>query len=263
MRAFWNIGLSLGALALAAGCGKAQPASSAAQSQALAVFTTDKGVFSAPLSSNPEAIQKVKAFFPAACADRDDDGDGVPNSMDIDDDGVATPAPPITTPSAALSKAESSDAGESEESGEDQDQNEVETHQPCQRCNRGPGTSGQFRFEVKDAQAELERGRVSQIDGNNLTVPSPLGPLTIVVGSATQIDDGPVTPGAEIRAEGTVQANATNVILATRITVLCPGPTPMPAGQLPPGATPVSGTDLPPTPTPAPTPTPSPAAAVQ
>src|SRR5262249_46541904 len=83
-----------------------------------------------------------------------------------------------------------------------------------------------------------DRGRVFQRAGDGtLTVPSPDGPITILVSALTRIDDGQPSPGADIRAEGTV-APGTRTIAATRVRVLCPGPAPVDPGDVPPGSVP-------------------------
>src|SRR5205085_7936411 len=74
----------------------------------------------------------------------------------------------------------------------------------CPRCNRGPGTQNDFRLRRSGNTAELDRGKVYVRAGDELTVPTPDGALTIVITASTQLDDGQPTPGAEIRAEGTI-----------------------------------------------------------
>jgi len=87
-------------------------------------------------------------------------------------------------------------------------------------CNRGPGTSGDFRLRVEDdGRAELDRGAVLSFAGGMLTIDAPSGPLTVIVDALTEVD-GSLDMAEEVRVRGTMQADGS--ILADEVRVLCP-----------------------------------------
>jgi uncharacterized protein DUF5666 len=121
-----------------------------------------------------------------------------------------------------------SDDGAAEPTETDRDGDGIEDQEECDRCNRGPGVAGDFRFEISGTFAELDRGRVDAVNGSSLTVSAPqsvtingviTSTVTIVTNSSTRVQ-GTIAAGAEIRAQGTLQADGT--ILASELEVLCP-----------------------------------------
>lgn len=202
--------IAMWTLVAATGCGapepapdsKFQPGSSRSE---LVVFHTHSSVMTVPATA--QALERLRVrvenFYPAACIDRDDDGDGLPNTLEPHS-----------------SSGSSGDALR------------------CHSCNRGPGTNGDFRLETRGEEFRLDRGRVSARTGSQLEVPSPSGKLVIPISGSTEIRDGDPVPGAEIRVEGRLTPAG---IQATFIKVLCPGPGIVPEGALPDGATPVPG----------------------
>jgi hypothetical protein len=108
----------------------------------------------------------------------------------------------------------------------------------CRVFNRGPGESGDFRFEVDGSEAKLDRGKVYLRQGQVLIVPSPYGPsVKILLAESTEIDDGKPMPGAEIRAEGWMRDDG--VVEADRVKTLCRAPIAIPQDDIPPEAEPV------------------------
>lgn len=208
--------VTAGAIVLAA-CSSSGPGgqSPAELKSAIIVVTTRSAILTAEITDWSAQRQRVDQFYPSICVDNDADENGVPDTMDLD--------------------RSADDTG---------DDDLIENR--CQPCNRGPGESGDFRLKIEGSVAELDRGRVFQVaaDGT-LTVPSPDGPITIVVGAGTRIDDGQPTPGSDIRVEGTVSSAGPRTITATRLKTLCPGPKPVDDGDVPPGSTPAP-TDPPP-----------------
>ncbi|MFT3841552.1 MAG: hypothetical protein QM723_31480 [Myxococcaceae bacterium] len=167
-------------------CDNSQPQSEeeqflATHQDALGVFTTTTGILTLPGGQLPAnlSFEKVRAFYPVVCLDLDSDHDGIPDSFDLHFDG----SPKSINPSALP--------------------------HPCKRCNRGPGVNGDFRLHVMGTNVDLQRGRVSTMGTNVLSIPSPDGPITVTWTSATEIKDGPVGPGAEVRVRGTMTANNT------------------------------------------------------
>lgn len=246
------VGVSV--LGLAA-CGD-RPLTSASPAT-LAVFHTKSAVRIASLSgaNESEVRTRVREQFPAACLDADDDSDGVPDSLDED--------APTTTPTTTVAQKESepgddhggdggvddgeghdegddhSDGGEAEEEHHGDDDDAVR----CQRCNRGPGTAGEFRLEIRDAQARLGRGTVFARTGDVLTVSAPNGFINVTINAETDVRDGEPAPGAEIEVRGTVQeaAGETLSILADEVRVLCPSPGVVPDESVPGDAQEVPG----------------------
>jgi hypothetical protein len=173
----------------------------------LAVFHTAEDVRTVRVDGSDGGLrQRVEDFYPAACFDHDDDGDGLPSVLDPDE----------------------ANDGDSNDGGDDL---------ACRRCNRGPGTQGDFRLEVEGGEAELDRGRVSARHGAELTVPTPDGALVVLLTDETELEDGDPTPGAEVRARGTL--DGAGRLVAERLKVLCPGPGAVPVDQVPPEAPPV------------------------
>jgi len=109
-----------------------------------------------------------------------------------------------------------------------------DTHQ-CTVCNRGPGSQGEFRYQVDGARAELDRGRVLSIEDGLIIVPTPLddqATISILIDESTSIKDGTVPgPGAEIRVRGVLHESGT--VIAGELEVLCPGPTPVAVEDVP------------------------------
>lgn len=165
----------------------------ATHQDALGVFTTTTGILTLPGGQLPAnlSFEKVRAFYPVVCLDLDSDHDGIPDSFDLHFNGNPSSINPSALP------------------------------HPCKRCNRGPGVNGDFRLHVMGTNVDLQRGRVSTMGTNVLSIPSPDGPITVTWTTATEIKDGPVGPGAEVRVRGTMTAD--NTIAADLIWVLCPG----------------------------------------
>jgi hypothetical protein len=219
---------------------------------------------------------RVEDFYPSACADHDGDHDGIPDFMDIeddsdgdddgrgdDDDDHGKDAGPGDDDDGGPGDDDDGNGDDDDGNGDDDDGGpddddgghgddddedgghgdggKVDDHLRCHACNRGPGNSGDFRLELDGDEAKLDRGRVYLVDGNQLVVPTPDGALTIVLSAGTRIDDGYPTPGAEIRAEGTMSASGE--LLAERVRVLCRAPAAMPPDQVPPGSEPVNPPD--------------------
>lgn len=179
-------------------CDNSQPQSEeeqflATHQDALGVFTTTTGILTLPGGQLPAnlSFEKVRAFYPVVCLDLDSDHDGIPDSFDLHFNGNPSSINPSALP------------------------------HPCKRCNRGPGVNGDFRLHVMGTNVDLQRGRVSTMGTNVLSIPSPDGPITVTWTTATEIKDGPVGPGAEVRVRGTMTAD--NTIAADLIWVLCPG----------------------------------------
>lgn len=204
------------AVVLLAGCASdsGSPGGSGQADQAVsACFFTDSAIRCAEVSSwsddeNNRLRTRVEDFYPSACADRDSDGDRVPDFLDDDSSG---------------------DDGE--------DHGDIGDEIRCRPCNRGPGNGGDFRLEIEGDRARLDRGRVYLVDGDQLTVPTPEGALVVEISATTRIDDGVPSPGAEIRAEGVIGPDGE--LLADRVTVLCQAPAAMPPDEVPDDSEPV------------------------
>ncbi len=213
-------------------------------SEALIVFNTAAGVKTMALGdlNSDEFKLRVEDFYPAACVDGDGDRDGVPDSMDMDnhsdDDNDDDESDDRSD--------DSSDAdGGTQESREpvnrltcdDQDREQHLNAHRCKRCNRGPGTNGDFRLEINGDEARLGRGRVASVVGDKVTVPSPDGEISIQMSADTEVDGdrSTLTTGAEIEVRGSV-GEGERTIAAERLKILCPGMPTMPAGEVPPGA---------------------------
>ena len=171
----------------------------------LQCFHTQSSVNCVQLSGSGGTLDrtKVEDFYPSACFDGDADSDGTPDFLDIDFIGTTT--------------------------------EQVRDDLRCPRCNRGPGTQNDFRLEVAGDVAELDRGKVYVRAGDQLTVPTPQGALTIAITANTVVEDGEPAPGAEIRVEGTI---VNGVLEAARLEVLCPAPLALPPEDVPPDAEP-------------------------
>jgi hypothetical protein len=230
-----------------------EPGTEQTQQEVSACFFTESAVLCAPDPdwSDSDGDQgsdlrtRVEDFYPSACADHDGDQDGIPDFMDIedeghgdgrgdDDDDHGKDAGPGDDDDGGHGDGDDGDGGHG---GHGHD-GKVDDHLRCHACNRGPGNSGDFRLELDGDEAKLDRGRVYLVNGNELVVPTPDGALTIVLSAGTRIDDGDPTPGAEIRAEGTMSASGE--LLAERVRVLCRAPAAMPPHQVPPGSEPVN-----------------------
>ena len=153
-------------------------------------------------STHERLRQRVEDFYPSACADDDEDSDRVPDFLDLD-------------------------------YGSDEDE---EGELRCAKCNRGPGTQGDFRLRIEGSEAELERGKVFAFNGDLLLVPTPDGTLAIRLDEETEVKDGEPLPGSEIRVRGSIRDG---MLVAERVDVLCPGPEAMPIEDVPPEAEPV------------------------
>jgi hypothetical protein len=142
----------------------------ATHQDALGVFTTTTNVLTLPAGQLPAnlSFEKVRAFYPVVCLDLDSDHDGIPDSFDLHFNGSPSSINPSALP------------------------------HPCKRCNRGPGVNGDFRLHVMGTTVDLQRGRVSVMGTNVLTIPGPDGAITVNYTSATEIKDGPVSPAAEV-----------------------------------------------------------------
>jgi hypothetical protein len=167
-----------------------------------ACFFSDSAVYCAPTdwAEGDDLRVRVEDFYPSACVDDDADGDRVPDFLDLDGDG-----------------------------------GDFDDDLRCGECDRGPGESGDFRFEVDGDEAKLDRGTVYLYDADegSLTVPAPHGEaLTIQLAYAERIEDGLPTPGSEIRAEGEIDEDG--VLWAERVKVLCAAPDPLPPEDVPP-----------------------------
>jgi hypothetical protein len=200
-------------LVLAAGCAASEELDRS--TAALACFHTDSQIACvAPPADGPEADElrtKIEDFYPSACFDGDHDADGVPDFLDLE--FLAAHA-----------------AG-----GED-DREGANRALGCPRCNRGPGTAGDFRLRIDGEVGELDRGKVYLAEGDVLTVPTPEGLLRIVVTAETRLEDGAAAPGAEIRVEGTFDLDG--ALIASRLDVLCAAPGAVPDDEVPEDAEP-------------------------
>lgn len=220
------------ALALAtvlAAC-SSDPSLTATGKSSVVVFHTASAVL-AVREADIEATRfrtQIDRFYPAACIDRDDDDDGIPNRHDHH------------------ARAGDDDPGRDAGAGDDDDRSPIETTRGCGACDRGPGESGDFRLELRGSEAKVDRATVGSVDAAGvITVASPDGAIRIAATTGTEVRDGQPTPGAEIRVEGTFVRDAAGAITitATRIEVLCAGPAPMPAGEVPPEAQPIPVVD--------------------
>jgi hypothetical protein len=95
-----------------------------------------------------------------------------------------------------------------------------QTSQPqtTEGCTQGTNGRGAMRLRVRDGEAEAKRVSVVSHDGDNLTVESPSGRLSIRVDDETDVE-GDLTAAAEVRIRGHVQDD--DSILAEEIDVLC------------------------------------------
>lgn len=218
----------------------------------LALFHTSSALMVAHVEATDggEVKTRVDNIFPSACFDRDDNDDGIPDSLQDSDaklvgmssqslngkDGPSDGGVEVPESGGGSKGDQASDGGEKED-----------TEHGCKRCNRGPGQQGDFRFEVSGTAGKLGRGRVYTSVNGTLTIPSSLGNITVVITSSTRVDDGVPAPGSEIQAEGTVtQSNGLWTLTASRVKVLCPAPPAVDPTQLPPGTTPVPTPTVPP-----------------
>ena len=245
-----------------------QPGTGQTQQDVSACFFTDSAIYCAPDpgwndgKGGSDLRVRVEDFYPSACADHDSDGDRIPDFMDIDghgpgDDGGGRGDEGEDGDDGEGGDDDNSGPGGADDGGADDDgadddgadddgadddghggDGKVDDHLRCHACNRGPGTSGDFRLEVDGDGAKLDRGRVYLVEGNEIVVPTPDGALTIILSPDTRIDDGYPAPGAEIRAEGTM--SPAGELHAERIRVLCRAPAPMPPDQVPPDSEPVT-----------------------
>lgn len=235
----------------------------------LVVFHTEQGLFAVQKKKLSQERLKivVENFFPSACTDDDADRDGVPDELDDDSDETEGDGSSCDSRDGGSRHtrdhgrddsrndggvASSDDDGDDDrdggdDDGEDDDRDDdgdglTDRAHHCRVCNRGPGTQGDFRFEAKGTEGRLDRGRVVTRVGNMIQVPAPNGVVTILVDASTEVRGSP-TPGSEIRVRGTLQGAASAMtIIAAELEVLCPGPTPMPVGDVPPEATPLDPT---------------------
>jgi len=96
---------------------------------------------------------------------------------------------------------------------------QVSQPQESEDCKRGPNGRGAARLKVHDGQAEAKRVTVVSRDGDNLTVQSPSGPISVRVDDKTHIE-GDLGSAEAIRVQGHLQGN--DSILAEEVDVLCP-----------------------------------------
>jgi hypothetical protein len=188
------------------GCTAADDSTTTTESE-LQCFHTPNSVNCVQISGSDAVDRtKVEDFYPSACLDGDADSDGTPDFLDIDFLGTDAADAPVARDDLR-----------------------------CPRCNRGPGTQNDFRLDLAGDVAELDRGKVYVRAGDQLTVPTPDGALSIAITPSTQLEDGEPAPGAEIRVEGAI---VNGVLEATRLKVLCPAPLAMPPEDVPPDAEP-------------------------
>ena len=232
-------------LALGLGCQQAsttkRPATAGSNSQQL-VFHTQSRIFTLSTAALTEKVkERVNGFFltGAACVDRDHDGDGVPDTEDDCDDSHAGTSTSVDGGVVVASSGEQEDENEIVEDGD----GGTDSAPRCERCNRGPGKGGDFRFEVNGSEAKLDRGTVLAASATELTIKGPSGLIHLLLSADTRFDDGTPTPGSEVRAEGvgTRAADGWNIAVS-RVKVLCPGPQTIPEGDVPVGSTPVDPT---------------------
>jgi hypothetical protein len=162
----------------------------------------------AGLSADVNSDGQEDPFF---CA-RSEDDDLHDDDLDRDDDGISDD-----------DDDDDDSDGRHDDADDDDDDDGIDDSDECERCNRGPGESGEFRFDVRGDEWELNRGRVASVDGSVITILSPVvhaGSATLVVTSdaATSIE-GALAAGAEIEAHGNI---VEGVFLAEEIRVLCP-----------------------------------------
>lgn len=117
--------------------------------------------------------------------------------------------------------------GTANQADDDDDDDGVEDKDECDACNRGPGEAGDFRWELRGDEWQLERGRVQAVSGTTVTVLSPFvisaggsSSATLALSAVGASVEGPLAAGAEIAARGKVAADGT--LHADEIRVLCP-----------------------------------------
>lgn len=116
----------------------------------------------------------------------------------------ATPAPGTQQGTAAA------EVDEDEDEDDDEDKN----------CNRGHRGRGALRFEVDgDGEAKIKRGAVLSIEGESLSVQTPAGAVSVIVGEDTEVK-GDIESAVEVRVEGEMETEGS--LLAEEIKVLCP-----------------------------------------
>jgi len=94
---------------------------------------------------------------------------------------------------------------------------QVAQMQAQDECNRGPGTAGDMRIELKDGDVDVHRAPVQSFSGDTLIVVTPLGELTVIVAGEVR---GDLSHAAEVRLEGRLNHDGT--VMADEIRVLCP-----------------------------------------
>ena len=107
------------------------------------------------------------------------------------------------TPSPALAARETSQASRG---------------QASEDCKRGSNGSGAARLKVHNGEAEAKRVAVLSRQGDDLTVQSPSGSLSVRVDHETDIE-GDLESAQEIRVQGRLQDDQS--IIAEEIDVLC------------------------------------------
>jgi len=85
-------------------------------------------------------------------------------------------------------------------------------------CKRGSNGRGTARLKVHNGEAEAKRVAVLSRDGDDLTVQSPSGPLSVRVDGNTDVQ-GDLESAQEIRVQGRLQED--DSIVAVEIDVLC------------------------------------------
>ncbi|MFL5320429.1 MAG: hypothetical protein ACJ790_12285, partial [Myxococcaceae bacterium] len=135
-------------LLMSVGCAKqASPTPDLAPRSQLLVIHTQTAVLTYPIAVGADGWKnELSQGYPATCIDEDADNDGVPASMDADEEPVASNEP---------------------------------FH--CGRC----GTPNDFRMELRGDSVEVEHARITERHGDILTLQSPFGAIYARVDAKT------------------------------------------------------------------------------
>lgn len=90
--------------------------------------------------------------------------------------------------------------------------------QASEDCKHGSNGRGAARLKVHDGEAEAKRVTVLSREGDDLTVQSPSGPISVRVDNETDVE-GDLVSAQEIRVQGRLQDD--DSIIAAEIDVLC------------------------------------------